>query len=138
MSKESPDVITVGNEYYVRARSSLADARRTLSLMRQDLFAVFDRNGDFQPIGFGQLGLFYRESRHLSSWRLRLRDHRLLLLSSTVHEDNNVLAVDLTNPDIQLPQGGLIRHGTVHFHRSCFLWQNGCQESVQVRNYGLD
>jgi glycogen debranching enzyme len=138
MIKESPDVITVEDEYYIRARSSLADARRTLSLMRQDMFAVFDRNGDFQPIGFGELGLFYRESRHLSCWRLRLRDHRLLLLSSTVREDNNVLGVDLTNPDIQLPEGGLIRHGTIHFYRSCFLWQNSCQESIRVRNYGLD
>src|SRR5262249_7721167 len=104
----------VGTECYVRARSSPAATRRTLLLMRQDLFAVFDRNGDFEPIGFGELGLFYRESRHLSTWRLRLRNHRLLLFSSMVREDNDVLAVDLTNPDVPLPQNNFVRHGTVH------------------------
>lgn len=56
MSQEIPDVITVGNEYYIRARSSPADTRRTLLLMRQDLFAVFDRHGDFQPISADQPG----------------------------------------------------------------------------------
>jgi glycogen debranching enzyme len=105
--------------------------------MCQDLFAIFDRHGDFQPVESGERGLFYEESRHLSTLSLRLPNERLWLLSSTVREDNAVLAVDLTNPDLTLPDGNRISRGTIHVCRTKFLEQNACYEQIRTRNFGI-
>ena len=92
------NIIEIENQYYIRAQSSLAD-NRTRVLMRGDAFAFFDRHGDLHPIGLNEQGLFYREPRHLSKSVLRLAETQLLLLSSTVRDDNALLAVDLINQD---------------------------------------
>src|SRR5579859_1016270 len=98
------DVIEVGDQFYIRAQSSLPDDR-TRVLLNGDTFAVFDRYGDIQPVGHEQQGLFHREARHLSNLRVQICGYRPLLLSSTIREDNVLLAVDLTNPDMTLPSG---------------------------------
>src|ERR1700704_3267010 len=98
------DIIQLEDQFYIRAQSSLADAR-TLVLLHNDTFAIFDRYGDIQPIGQGQQGLFHQESRYLSRLELRIAGRRPLLLSSTTREDNVLLSVDVTNPDMELPSG---------------------------------
>jgi glycogen debranching enzyme len=130
------DIIEIENEYYIRAQSYLAD-NRTRVLMRGDAFAVFDRHGDLHPIGLNEQGLFYREARHLSKSVLRLAKTQLLLLSSTVRDDNALLAVDLTNSDLDLPSGETLLRGALHIYRTKFLWKNACQELVEIHNYGL-
>jgi glycogen debranching enzyme len=130
------DIIEIENQYYIRAQSSLAD-NRTRVLMRGDAFAVFDRHGDLHPIGLNEQGLFYREARHLSKLVLRLAETQLLLLSSTVRDDNAFLVVDLTNPDVDLPGGQHLLRSALHIYRTKFLWSNACQELVEVHNYGL-
>src|SRR3984893_17536677 len=130
------DIIEIENQYYVRAQSSLAD-NRTRVLMHGDAFAVFDRHGDLHPIGLNEQGLFYREARHLSKSVLRLAETQLLLLSSTVRDDNALLAVDLINPDLHLPSGQTLLRGALHIYRTKFLWKNACQERVEIHNYGL-
>src|ERR1700736_5036827 len=130
------DIIEIDNQYYIRAQCSLAD-NRTRVLMRGDAFAVFDRHGDLHPIGLNEQGLFYREARHLSKSVLRLAETQLLLLSSTVRDDNALLAVDLTNSDLDLPMGEELSRGAVPISRTKFLWQNACQELVEIHNYGL-
>src|SRR5215469_2936352 len=130
------DVIELGNEFYIRARSALADIQ-TRVLMRGDLFAVFDRCGDLRAIGSGGHGLFYNESRHLSKSVLRLASGSLSLLSSTVTQDNARSIIDLTNPQIDLPDGHILPRHTVHLQRTKFLHKNLCEEEIRVRNYGL-
>ncbi|HKO10906.1 MAG TPA: amylo-alpha-1,6-glucosidase [Acidobacteriaceae bacterium] len=130
---QSQDVIEVGQQFYIRASSSLADDR-TRVLLHGDTFAIFDRNGDIQPVGFGQQGIFFRESRHLSRLDLRIRDVRPLLLSSTVREDNVLFAADLTNPDMQLEDCDLAR-GTLHMYRSKFLCDATCYDKITFHNY---
>src|ERR1700747_2587095 len=98
------DVIEVGQQFYIRASSSLADDR-TRVLLNGDTFAVFDRNGDIQPVGFGQQGLFYKETRHVSRLEMHFAGGRPLLFSSTIREDNVLFAVDLPNPDLVMPSG---------------------------------
>ena len=44
------NVIEIENQYYVRAKSSLADTRTNV-LMAGDIFAVFDRQGNFRTTG---------------------------------------------------------------------------------------
>ena len=96
------DLIEVGQQFYIRADSSLADGR-TLVLLHKDTFGVFDRYGDIQPVGLAQQGLFHKETRHLSRFEMRIGEHKPLLLSSGTRADNLMLTVDLTNPDIKLP-----------------------------------
>jgi glycogen debranching enzyme len=137
MQKQSLDVIEVENQYYVRAQSSLAD-NQTNVLMAGDLFAVFDRHGDFRTLSSTEQGLFYKEMRHLSRLVLRLKDHALLLLSSSLRLDNAIFTVDLTNPELPLTDHRELRRGTLHFSRSSFLWRNTCSQRIQVQNYDVD
>jgi glycogen debranching enzyme len=129
------DVIEIGQQFYISANSSLADDR-TRVLLHGDTFAVFDRSGDIQPVGVGQQGLFHNETRHLSRLELKICGTRPLLLSSTVREDNLVFAVDLTNPDVQLPCGSSLARGTLHIYRRKFLNDGVCHDRVIVHNYG--
>jgi glycogen debranching enzyme len=105
--------------------------------MRGEAFAVFDSHGDLDPHGLTDQGLFYRESRHLSKAVLRLAEIPLILLSSTVRDDNALLFVDLTNSEIEPPRGEKLPRGTLHIQRTKFLWENACQESIEIHNYGL-
>jgi glycogen debranching enzyme len=136
MKTRIQDVIKVKDQFYVRARSALADDRRRV-LVDGDTFAVFDRLGDFQPLGLGEFGLFHRGTRHLSGFVLSLDGIQPLLLSSTLRDDNAILGVDVTNPDCRL-SGEEILRGTVHVFRSKFLRANTCFERVLVQNFGLE
>ena len=128
------DIIEVDDQFYIRAQSSFADDR-TRVLLDDDTFAIFDRFGDIQSLGSGQQGIFHHETRHLSSLHLRLSGVRPLLLSSTVRQDNALLAVDLTNPDMRLDHETLLR-GTLHILRTKFLKNGTCFDRFAVHNYG--
>src|ERR1700751_117978 len=114
------DVIEIGNEFYIRAQSSLAHSQNRV-LLHGDTFAIFDQYGDIQPYWSAEQGIFHRDTRYLSKWELRIAGYRPLLLSSTVRDDNILLGVDLTNPDLALPSGHLLPRGRVHIYRSKFL-----------------
>jgi len=129
------DVIEFENQFYIRAESSLADAR-TLVLLHNDTFAIFDRYGDFQPVGLGQQGLFHQETRYLSRLELLIGGHKPLLLSSVTGEDNVTVAVDLTNPDMELISGISLPRGTLHVCRNKFLADGICLEQINVHNFG--
>jgi glycogen debranching enzyme len=130
-----PDIIELGNETYIRTRSPLIDIQ-TRVLMRGDLFGVFDRCGDLRPLDAGGHGLFYNESRHLSKSVLRLANGPLVLLSSAVTQDNARLIIELTNPDLDLPDGRRLSRRALHLQRTKFLCDNTCEEEIRVRNYG--
>ena len=131
----SQDVIEVGQQFYIRASSSLADDR-TRVLLDGDTFAVFDRSGDIQPVGFGQQGIFNQETRHLSRLEMQLAGVRPLLLSSAMREDNILFAVDLTNPDLKLESGVILPRGTLHIYRTKFLKDGACYDMITLHNYG--
>src|ERR1700692_4642111 len=129
------DLIEVGQQFYIRADSSLADGR-TLVLMHSDTFAVFDRYGDIQPVGPGHQAWCYEETRYISRLELRIGGYKPLLLSSTIREDNVTLSVDLTNPDIEVLPGESLPRGTLHVYRNKFLADNPCYDRITVRNFG--
>ena len=131
----SSDVIEVGQQFYIRASSSLADDR-TRVLMRGDTFAVFDRSGDIHPVGFGQQGIFYKEARHLSRLELLLCGTRPLLLSSTIREDNVLFAADMTNTELRLSSDITLPRGTLHIYRRKFLTDGIMYDRITVRNFG--
>jgi glycogen debranching enzyme len=129
------EVIRVRDAFYIRSSSSRIDVR-TRVLKQGDTFAVFDRFGDIDTFGTGELGMYYQDTRFLSRLTLKLGKDRPLLLSSTVREDNAVLAVDATNPDVCRNGETVVPRGTVHIFRSKILWKRTCQERLRIHNYG--
>jgi glycogen debranching enzyme len=129
------DIIKVENDYYILATSSRVD-QRTRVLKAGDTFGVFDEAGDIRPVGSGEQGLYHEGTRFLSRVELRLGERRPLLLSSTVKQANDLLAVDLTNPDIAADGTVLVPRGVLHVFRSKFLYQASCYERLRVWNYG--
>jgi hypothetical protein len=110
MNTPESEILESNDQYYVKAKS-LTD-RRTHVLMRGDLFAVLDYNGN---IAFGEQGLFFQEARHLSKFAISIQGQRLLPLSAEVRQDNATLGVDLTNPDTRSVDtelaGGFLSYG---------------------------
>jgi len=129
------DFLTINQEFYIKATSSLADNRRRV-LKYGETFVVFNRYGDIESVGTMQFGLFHMETRHLSRFGFYLDGHKPLLLSSNIREDNSLLTVDATNLDISLDDGGLFPQGTLHIFRSASLSSGLCHSHFRFLNYG--
>ncbi len=125
------------NRFYIVAPSPQAD-EQTRVLKEGDTFGVFDHFGDVKRAGLGEEGLYHEGTRFLSGLTLGLEKARPLLLSSTVKEDNDLLAVDLTNPDLISGDRVAVPRGTVHLFRTKLLWQGACYERLRIRNYGRE
>lgn len=121
------EIIKVNEQDYILATSSHVDDR-TRILKHGDTFAVFDRYGDIQTIvGHGEQGIFHQDTRYLSRLELLLdKNHRPLLLNSTILEDNSLMTADLTNPDLYVNGKLIAPEGTIHIFRSKLLWQGVC------------
>jgi len=130
------EVVQISDEFYILSTSSRVDDR-TRVLKHGDTFAIFDRFGDVEEFGAGALGLYHQDTRFLSRLVLRLAGVRPLLLSSTVKNDNAIIAVDLTNPDVPYAGELVIPRGSIHVFRSKVLWDATCHEWLRIHNYGL-
>jgi glycogen debranching enzyme len=131
-----PAAMGLDDPYYISAAAPLAGERDRV-LNQDDTFAVFDHHGDIRPVGMKEQGLFHEGTRFLSCLSLRLGRGDPMFLSSTVKEDNAVLTVDLTNPDIRTGDHVELARGIVHLFRSVFLWGGACYQRLRLRNYGL-
>ena len=80
-------------------------------------------------------GLFYRDTRYLSHYELRIEGKRPLLLSSAMHEDKSALSVGLTNPDIPLGEHDKLPRDTIFLERTKFVWKAVCYERMNIKNY---
>ncbi|MBF0394863.1 MAG: amylo-alpha-1,6-glucosidase, partial [Alphaproteobacteria bacterium] len=129
------DVIRHQGHAYILATSPRL-ALSTLTLKEGDTFAVFDRFGDMGSVGGGEQGVFHKGTRVLSMHEFRLGNQRPLLLSSTVHERNALLAADLTNPDIRLADERILLRGTLHVFRGQFLQDGALYSRTRLHNYG--
>ncbi len=128
------DIIRFKGHAYVLATSPRL-ATRTLTLKEGDSFAVLDRYGDTAPIGGGEQGIYHKGTRVLSHHEFRLGRQRPLLLSSTVHERNALIAVDQTNPDIESEDGDILPRGSIHILRTMFLYQGAFYCRTCLHNY---
>ena len=106
-------------------------------LKHGDTFGVFDSRGDVVPAEGGEQGLYHDGTRFLSRFELLLGRRPPLLLSSTISEDNALLAVDLTNTDIVQNDTVVIRRGALHLFRARLLWEGHCLERLRVSNHAL-
>lgn len=129
------DVIQIDDEWYVLASSSRADDRSRV-LKHGETFAVFDRYGDIQHVGIGEQGIYHEGTRYLSTFEMSVNDHRLLLLNSTAKQDNTLLTVDMTTPDLYKDGKLTICKGTLHIFRFKLLWDGVHYEHTRILNYG--
>jgi glycogen debranching enzyme len=125
------------NQYYILASSSLADDR-TMVLKHGDCFGVFDRYGDIHPIGQGAQGLYHGGTRYVSKMELLINGKRPLILSSGLKEENELLTADLSNPDLLKGEIITVEKGTLHIHRTKFMWKNVTYESIRLCNFGVE
>lgn len=137
MKKHDTLVKLHDDKYYILASSSYADDR-VLTLNYGDTFGIFDRWGDIKQIGTGVQGIYHQGTRFLSDMELELNHYRPMLLSSNIKNENEMMSVDLTNPDINDDQNMVIPKGTLHISRSKFLQDGACYEMIILYNYGSD
>src|SRR5215211_9493341 len=126
--------VNVWSEYEIETETSLVDRpRRTLK--HGDAFAVLDSFGDIGTVQNTPEGLFYRDTRYLSHYELRIEGKRPLLLSSAMHEDKAALSVALTNPETHLGEHDRVPRDTIFLERTKFVWNAVCYERVSIKNY---
>lgn len=123
------------DKFYIAATLSVTDPRRLIA-KDEDIFGVFDRYGDIAQTGQNDQGLYYGGTRFLSSYELRMNSKKMLFLSSGVDENNIVLSVDLTNPDIYSDGTLLLTKDSIHVMRSRVLLEDAFFELLTIRNFG--
>lgn len=111
---------------------------RTRTLKHGDTFAVFNCHGDISLEEQNFQGIFHKGTRFLSGQLLQIENIRPLLLSSTIKYENELLIVDLTNPNIPDEEEIIVPGNTIHLFRSKFLWNGTCRERLRIGNFGLD
>ena len=128
-SHETPE------SYHIEATKSLVD--RTLrTLKHNDLFGVFDKQGDCRGGEDGPDGLYFQDTRFLSGLSLRIGGMEPLLLGSVVLDDNGALVVDLANADFHGPDGKVwLQRDSIHAGRTKFLCGTTCYERIRTRSF---
>ena len=96
-------------------------ARRKRTLKMSDSFVVLDSHGDIGASPGGPDGFFHCDTRFLSRLELRFNRMAPLLLGSNVTDDNAILNVDLTNPDIFVDDQRVLKKDTLHIIRTTFV-----------------
>src|SRR5262245_7517287 len=128
------DIIHHENAYYIRASSSLVE-EKTHVLKHNDMFAIFNQNGSIRTFGFENHGIYFEGTRFLSRLVMHINEKHPLLLSSTIKEQNEVMAVDFTNPDIDEDHVRILKD-QIHFFSYYFLKDQCCYIRFLVTNYG--
>jgi glycogen debranching enzyme len=128
---ESPDDIS---SFYIQATESIQQ-RWPRTLKQGDMFGLFDALGDCVAPGLTPGGIFYNDTRYLSGLQLLIDGQRPLFLSSAVENDNVVLTVDLSNPDIYQGSAIVLPREILHIRRSKFFWQGTCHERIAIHNF---
>ena len=81
-------------------------------------------------------GLFRRDTRVLSRYRLKIGDAAPSLLSAGVSADNVIFRVHATNRPLPELGGRTMPRGVIHIERARFLWDGRMLERVTLANYG--
>lgn len=133
-AKSLPSSPDETSSFYIQATESIQE-RWPRTLKNGDMFGLFDTLGDVKNPALTPGGLFYRDTRHLSGLEFLIDGQRPLFLSSAVENDNVVLTVDLSNPDIYEKGKIVLPRETLHVRRSKFLWNGACYERFSIRNF---
>jgi glycogen debranching enzyme len=120
--------------FYIPGTGSSTRPRRTLK--HGDCFVVLDSHADIGATPGGTDGIFYCDTRHVSRLELLLNGQQPLLLGSNVRDDNSILTVDLTNPDIYVDRKLALPKDILHVVRTVFLWRGAAYQRLRMQNHG--
>jgi glycogen debranching enzyme len=133
-AKNLPTDAPPEESFYIPATGPASRPRRALKY--GDTFIVVDSHGDIGASAGGPDGLFHADTRFLSRLEFLLNGLQPLLLGSNLRDDNALLAVDLTNPDVYVGDHIVLHKDTVHVIRTIFLWRSTAYQRLAIRNYG--
>ena len=128
------DIAGLDEQFAIIADTDRASAPPRV-LKQGDTFGVFDSHGDVIPADAGEQGLYHAGTRFVSRYDLLIGHRRPLLLSSTISEDNTILAVNLTNQDLIKDTKVIVPRGALHVFRARLLWDGHCLERIRVSNH---
>src|ERR1700693_6467880 len=120
--------------FYIAVADAATRERRTLK--SGDTFIVMDSHGGVGASAGGPDGLFHCDTRYLSRLELTVNELQPLLLGSNLRDDNALLAIDLTNPEIFSDQRIVLPRDTLHIVRTVFLWHGTAYQRLALRNFG--
>ena len=135
MSASTIDVVDLPSEtdFYIPATGP---TRLRRNLKHDDTFAVIDSHGDIGASVGASDGIFHADTRYLSHFEFLLNGMQLLLLGSSVRDDNSVLTVDLTNPDIYFENKLILHKDVLHIVRTLYLWRGTAYQRIGIQNHG--
>lgn len=120
--------------FYIPGTESSTRPRRILK--QGDCFAVLDSYADIGATPGGADGIFFYDTRYLSHLEMLLNGSQPLLLDSNVRDDDSILTVDLTNPDIYLDQKLVQPKDLLHVVRTLFLLNGTAYQRLRMQNHG--
>jgi glycogen debranching enzyme len=131
------DRIRIGDQWYVAATAARSEESPQV-VKHDETFALFDRFGDIHTWGSGGLGLYHEDTRFLSTLELGLNGVKPMYLGSTVKEGNNLLIVEMMNPDFMVDGRVAVPKGEVHIFRAKLLKDAACYEHIRLAHHGLE
>src|ERR1700722_195173 len=108
------------------------------TMKHDDCLLVFDSHGDIGASSGGPDGLFKCDTRYLSHFEMLINGLQPLLLGSNLSDDNFILSVDLTNPDIYYENRIVLQKDQLHVARTVFVWRSTLFHRFAVRNFGAE
>ena len=123
----------------VHERRILPHPLSQLNILKyEEAFGIFNDAGNMVSETPSPLGLYYKDTRYLSHWRVMVENAQLKLLNSDMDELHVNLVSHLTCDNFTDLQGRQIKEGTVYLRREKFLYEGCLFERLRVENYSLD
>lgn len=122
-------VVTTTAERYVMGGSRAA----RLAIKEGDLFLYTNELGQAPGTVDSVLGLYWRDTRYLSRYELRLANRAPVLLASGADRGYEA-TIELTNLEARTSDGRTVPQATLHVRCTRFL-SDGLFETVRVRNH---
>ena len=123
-----------GGLHEVRSSSAIQD-QDLRAVKYGEAFALFDPRGDALGGETGPEGVYFRDTRHLSFWRLTIGGTEPMLLGSAIDDRVDALIVDLTNTGFVNRHGERVPKDVIHIGRIKFLYRGAAYERLSLRNF---
>ena len=131
-----PLPVPAGNDgqHQVQSASAIQD-QELRAVKHGDAFALFNTAGDVVGTENAPEGIYYRDMRHMSFWRMTICGTQPMMLGSTIDDRVDALIVDTTNTGLTNRKGERIAADLLHFGRIKFLYEGNAFERLAVRNF---
>jgi glycogen debranching enzyme len=116
------------------AQSEPQDIRAVQTIKHEGAFLLSDRYGDVEQDSAAALGLYFRDTRFLSRWELRVDGRRPLYLHAETARNYSML-VETNVPEEVHWKGGRRRVENLQISRHRWL-TDGFRETIKLQNFG--